>query len=177
MYGTIQQHLQQELENIREAGLFKAERIISSPQEAEITLESGETVLNFCANNYLGLANHPDVVAAFHQGLDRFGAGSGAAHLITGHSRAHHELEAALADFVQRPRALLFSTGGAAINVLDLDSGEARPSTLNDLYHLGRLVDALDHIHFFLRPCIPTDIPEEAYDVNMYYACLKEYGG
>jgi trimethylamine--corrinoid protein Co-methyltransferase len=64
-------------------------------------------------------------------------------------------------------------TGGAAINVLDLDSGEVRPSTLNDLYQLGRLVDALDHIHFFLRPCIPTDLPETAYDVNVFYACLK----
>ena len=64
-------------------------------------------------------------------------------------------------------------TGGAAIKVLDLDSGAARPSTLKDLYQLGRLVDALDNIHFFLRPCIPTDIPETAYDVNVFYACLK----
>ena len=64
-------------------------------------------------------------------------------------------------------------TGGAAVKVLDLDSGAARPSTLKDLYDLGRLVDKLDHIHFFLRPCIPTDIPESDYDVNMFYACLK----
>lgn len=64
-------------------------------------------------------------------------------------------------------------TGGAAIKILDLENGDARPTTLNDLYQLGRLVDALDNIHFFLRPCIPTDIPEAAYDVNVFYACLK----
>ncbi|MDJ0781617.1 MAG: trimethylamine methyltransferase family protein [Desulfosarcinaceae bacterium] len=64
-------------------------------------------------------------------------------------------------------------TGGAAIKILDLDTGEIRPTTLRDIYNLGRLVDRLDHIHFYLRPCIPTDIPESAYDVNMFYACLR----
>jgi len=64
-------------------------------------------------------------------------------------------------------------TGGAAIKILDPDTGEARPTTLNDLYNVSRLVDQLDNIHFLLRPCIPTDIPESAYDINMYYACLK----
>jgi len=67
-------------------------------------------------------------------------------------------------------------TGGAAIKILDLDTGEPRSSTLRDLYNIGRLVDGLDHIHFFLRPCIPTDIPEADYDVNMFYACLKATG-
>jgi trimethylamine--corrinoid protein Co-methyltransferase len=64
-------------------------------------------------------------------------------------------------------------TGGAAVKILDLESGEPRPTTLNDLYQLGRLVDGLENIHFFLRPCIPTDIAEDQYDVNTYYACLK----
>lgn len=67
-------------------------------------------------------------------------------------------------------------TGGAAIRILDLETGESRPSTLNDLYQLGRLVDRLDNIHFFLRPCIPTDIPPTAYDVNVFYTCLKATG-
>jgi trimethylamine--corrinoid protein Co-methyltransferase len=67
-------------------------------------------------------------------------------------------------------------TGGAAIRVIDLETGEYRPTTLKDLYLLARLVDKLDHIHFFLRPCIPTDIPEAAYDVNMFYACMKGTG-
>ena len=64
-------------------------------------------------------------------------------------------------------------TGGAAIKILDLETEDPRPSTLDDLYQLGRLVDRLGNIHFFLRPCIPTDIPESEYDVNTYYACLK----
>jgi trimethylamine--corrinoid protein Co-methyltransferase len=67
-------------------------------------------------------------------------------------------------------------TGGAAIKILDLESGDARSSTLYDLYNLGRLVDVLDNIHFFLRPCIPTDIPETAYDVNCFFASLKATG-
>jgi len=67
-------------------------------------------------------------------------------------------------------------TGGAAIKILDLDTGKARPSTSNDLYQLGRLVDQLDNIHFFLRPCIPTDIPESAYDINVFYTALKATG-
>lgn len=67
-------------------------------------------------------------------------------------------------------------TGGAAVKILDLESGAPRPSTLRDLYDLGRLVDRLDHIHFFLRPCIPTDIPKADYDINMFYACLKATG-
>jgi trimethylamine--corrinoid protein Co-methyltransferase len=64
-------------------------------------------------------------------------------------------------------------TGGAAIKILDLETGEIRASTLKDLYQIGRLVDKLDNISFFLRPCIPTDIPPEAYDVNVFYACMK----
>ena len=64
-------------------------------------------------------------------------------------------------------------TGGAAIRILDIETEVSRPSTLNDLYQLGRLVDQLENVHFFLRPCIPTDIPESEYDVNTYYACLK----
>jgi 8-amino-7-oxononanoate synthase len=94
----------------RANSLYRTRQILDGPQGVNVRLDGCE-YLSFCSNDYLGLANHPDVVAAFHQGLDRFGAGSGAAHLITGHSRAHHELEDALADFVQRPRALLFSTG------------------------------------------------------------------
>ena len=64
-------------------------------------------------------------------------------------------------------------TGGAAVKVLDLATGQPRPSTLNDLYQIGRLVDNLENVHFLLRPCIPTDIPESSYDVNMFYSCLR----
>ena len=90
--------------------LYRRRQVIDGPQGASVRIE-GREYLSFCSNDYLGLANHPDVVAAFHRGRDAYGAGSGAAHLVTGHSRAHHELEEDLAGFVRRPRALLFSTG------------------------------------------------------------------
>ena len=102
--------LSRQLEQRRQNSLYRERRVLDSPQGVEITID-GKQLLSFCSNDYLGLANHPDVIAAFHRGLDQYGAGSGAAHLVTGHSRAHHELEEALADFTGRPRALLFSTG------------------------------------------------------------------
>ncbi len=98
------------LEARRAGGLYRRRQVIDGPQGASVCID-GREYLSFCSNDYLGLANHPDVVAAFHHGLDEYGAGSGAAHLVTGHTRAHHELEEELACFVRRPRALLFSTG------------------------------------------------------------------
>ncbi len=103
-------NLTEQLELRRQKNLYRERQILDGPQGVEISI-GGETLLSFCSNDYLGLANHSDVVAAFHAGLDEFGAGSGAAHLVSGHSRAHHALEEELADFVRRPRALLFSTG------------------------------------------------------------------
>jgi 8-amino-7-oxononanoate synthase len=90
--------------------LYRRRQVLDGPQGVEVRIE-GRPYLSFCSNDYLGLANHPEVVAAFHRGLDEYGAGSGAAHLISGHSRAHHALEEELADYVGCPRALLFSTG------------------------------------------------------------------
>lgn len=90
--------------------LYRTRLVSEGPQGVELRV-AGTSLLSFCSNDYLGLANHPEVLAAFHRGLNEYGAGSGAAHLVTGHSRAHHELEEELADFVGRPRALLFSTG------------------------------------------------------------------
>lgn len=90
--------------------LYRTRRISDGPQQPEMIID-GEKVICFCSNDYLGLANHPDVKAAFIQGIEHYGAGSGAAHLINGHSRAHHALEEELAEFTGYPRALLFSTG------------------------------------------------------------------
>jgi len=103
--------------------LYRSRQVVDGPQGIETSID-GKTFLSFCSNDYLGLANHPQVVAAFHKGLDEFGVGSGAAHLISGHSRAHHALEEELADFVKRPRALLFSTGYMAnLGVVSVLSG------------------------------------------------------
>ncbi|MEN8204647.1 MAG: 8-amino-7-oxononanoate synthase [Pseudomonadota bacterium] len=106
-------NLARQLQQRRHHHLYRSRLVVDGPQGVMVHID-GRDYLSFCSNDYLGLANHPDVVAAFHRGVDGFGCGSGAAHLITGHSRAHHALEEELADFVQRPRALLFSTGYSA---------------------------------------------------------------
>jgi 8-amino-7-oxononanoate synthase len=102
--------LAQQLQHRRQQQLYRSRLVVEMPQGVTTRID-GREYLSFCSNDYLGLANHPDIVAAFHRGLDEYGSGSGAAHLITGHSRAHHALEEELAAFLQRPRALLFSTG------------------------------------------------------------------
>ena len=94
----------------RKQHLYRSRLVVEGPQGSEIQL-SGKPYLNFCSNDYLGLANHPDVICAFQQAAQEFGVGSGASHLVNGHSYYHHELEEALANFTGRPRALLFSTG------------------------------------------------------------------
>ncbi|MDH5470550.1 MAG: 8-amino-7-oxononanoate synthase, partial [Gammaproteobacteria bacterium] len=75
--------LSRQLEQRRQKNLYRERRVLDSPQGVEITID-GKQLLSFCSNDYLGLANHPDVIAAFHRGLDQYGAGSGAAHLVTG---------------------------------------------------------------------------------------------
>jgi len=102
--------LQAELDRRAADGLLRRRRLLDSPQAAHIEAD-GKSVLSFCSNDYLGLANHPELIAAMQQGAAKAGVGSGASHLITGHHRYHHELEQALAAFVRLPAALLFSTG------------------------------------------------------------------
>lgn len=99
-----------ELQKRREQSLYRSRRVVDGPQDVVLRIGGGE-VLSFCSNDYLGLASHPEVVQALCDGAKKYGAGSGAAHLISGHSRAHHDLEEALAEFTGRQRALLFSTG------------------------------------------------------------------
>jgi 8-amino-7-oxononanoate synthase len=104
------QALSADLDRRRDASLYRQRKLAESAQQPEMRID-GRNLLTFCSNDYLGLASHPDVVRALQRGADEFGAGSGAAHLITGHSRVHHALEEALAEFTGRSRALLFSTG------------------------------------------------------------------
>ena len=102
----------------------------------------GKAVLSFCSNDYLGLANHPEVTAAFIKGIEQYGAGSGAAHLINGHSRAHHALENELADFCGYPRALLFSTGYMANLALAQTLVGKGDTVLEDRLNHASLLDA-----------------------------------
>ena len=109
MYGKIQQHLQNELATIKESGLYKKERIITSPQGAEITISTGETVLNFCANNYLGLSSHPEVVQAAKEALDSHGFGMSSVRFICGTQDIHKELEQKIANFYGTEDTILYA--------------------------------------------------------------------
>jgi glycine C-acetyltransferase len=109
MYGKIQQHLQQEIATIQENGLFKKERIITSPQGAEITISTGETVLNFCANNYLGLSSHPEVVQAAKDALDTHGFGMSSVRFICGTQDIHKTLEQKIAHFYGTEDTILYA--------------------------------------------------------------------
>lgn len=108
MYGSIKDHLSQELKTIDEAGLFKRERIITSEQGAEITV-NGHRVLNFCANNYLGLSSHPEVVQAAHASLDSHGYGMSSVRFICGTQDIHKELEAKLSAFHSLDDTILYA--------------------------------------------------------------------
>ncbi|GIV23446.1 MAG: glycine C-acetyltransferase [Bacteroidia bacterium] len=102
-------HIQKELQDIREAGLYKSERLIDSPQGVEITLADGRKVLNFCANNYLGLSAHPRVVEAAHKALDRWGYGLSSVRFICGTQTVHKALEKAIADFLHCEDSILYA--------------------------------------------------------------------
>ena len=99
-----------ELQTLKQQSLYRSRRVVDGPQTTQIVVD-GRKLVNFCSNDYLGLANDAAVVAATKRALDRYGVGSGSAHLICGHSSAHHALEEELAEFTGRERALLFSTG------------------------------------------------------------------
>lgn len=109
MYGKIKEHLQKELSDIREAGLYKAERIINSPQGAEISLTTGQKVLNFCANNYLGLSNNPRLVQAAKDALDDRGFGMSSVRFICGAQDIHKTLEAKIAEFFGTEDTILYA--------------------------------------------------------------------
>ena len=109
MYGAIKNHLQQELEEIKEAGLYKSERIITSSQDAVIKISTGEEVINFCANNYLGLSNHPDVIQAAKDTMDTHGFGVSSVRFICGTQDIHKKLEAKIAEFYQTEDTILYA--------------------------------------------------------------------
>ena len=110
MYGKMQQHLQAELKAIEDAGLYKNERIIVTPQRAEIKVQSGQQVLNFCANNYLGLSDHPRLVDEAKKALDERGYGISSVRFICGTQDYHKELEKTISDFFKTEDTILYSS-------------------------------------------------------------------
>ena len=109
MYGKIKEDLTNELQSIREAGLYKDERIIMTPQGAKIEVKGGREVLNFCANNYLGLSSHPKVIEAAHKALDEWGYGMSSVRFICGTQDIHKILEKKISDFLQTDDTILFA--------------------------------------------------------------------
>ena len=126
--------LRTELDSRRSRHLYRSTRVADSPQQPHRHID-GKALLTFCSNDYLGLANHPDVIHAFQQAANTYGVGSGAAHLVNGHSRPHQQLEEALATFTGRERALLFSTGYMA----NLGVVNALLNGRNDVVYADRL--------------------------------------
>ena len=110
MLGSLKQHLARQLDEIRQAGLYKAERVITSPQDARICVGDSRDVLNLCANNYLGLAEHPAVVKAAHDALDKWGYGLSSVRFICGTQSIHKQLEAKLSEFLGTEDTILYSS-------------------------------------------------------------------
>ena len=143
MYEKMQKHLQEELSSIKEAGLFKDERIIVSPQKAEIKVKSGQEVLNFCANNYLGLSNHPRLIEASKKALDDRGYGMSSVRFICGTQDLHKELEHTISDFFNTEDTILYAScfdanGGAFEPLLT-----AEDAIISDALNHASIIDGV----------------------------------
>jgi 8-amino-7-oxononanoate synthase len=132
--------LKADLQRLREKNLYRSRRLLDGPQGVRPLID-GRRMLSFCSNDYLGLAAHPDLIATLGDGAERYGVGSGAAHLVSGHNDAHRRLEEALAAFTGRPRALLFSTGYMAnLGVIQALAGRGSRVLADRLNHAS-LID------------------------------------
>jgi glycine C-acetyltransferase len=146
MFDTVRDDLRATLEEIRAAGLHKPERVIGTPQSATVQVTAGGRpgeVLNFCANNYLGLADHPEVIAAAHEALDRWGYGMASVRFICGTQEVHKELEARLSAFLGQEDTILYSScfdanGGVFETVL-----EAEDAVISDALNHASIIDGI----------------------------------
>jgi len=143
MYGMIKQHLQHELGAIRDAGLYKSERIIDSPQNTRISVPPGGPVLNMCANNYLGLAQHPDVNAAAQQGLKEWGYGMASVRFICGTQTIHKQLENRLSEFLRTEDTILYpscfdANGGLFETILGPED-----AVISDEFNHASIIDGI----------------------------------
>ncbi len=138
---TFNKKLNDKLQNLQQQRLYRSRRLVETPQGVTLNI-NGKKLVNFCSNDYLGLANHPDVKQVFKKAVDEYGVGSGASQLVTGHQKPHHALEEELADFFGRERALLFSTGYMAnLGVLSALT-ERKDEIFEDKLNHASLIDA-----------------------------------
>jgi len=167
MYGAFQQHLATELKNIEEAGLYKKERIIVTPQDAVIKLDSGKEVINFCANNYLGLSSHPRVVEAAKAAIDSHGFGMSSVRFICGTQDIHKTLEAKIATFLGTEDTILYAAAfDANGGVFEPLFGEEDAIISDELNHAS-IIDGV-------RLCKSKRYRYKNSNMEELEACLKE---
>lgn len=167
MYKNIQPEIQKELDEIREAGLYKEERIIITPQAAEITTNKGAEVLNFCANNYLGLSSHPEVIKAAKEAIDTHGFGLSSVRFICGTQDLHKALERKIADFLGMEDAILYAAA------FDANGGLFEPLLTEEDAIIS---DALNHASIIdgVRLCKAKRYRYETNDMASLEEKLKE---
>lgn len=143
MYGKIKEHLQKELRQIEEDGLYKKERIITSSQDAVITIGTGQEVINFCANNYLGLSAHPEVVQAAKEAMDSHGFGMSSVRFICGTQDIHKELEKKIADFYGTEDTILYAAAFDANGGLFEPLLTAADAIISDSLNHASIIDGV----------------------------------
>lgn len=143
MYGTIKKHLTNELEEIRGKGLYKDERILTSPQSSRITVRDGREVLNMCANNYLGLSSNPEVMAAARKALDKWGYGLSSVRFICGTQTIHKDLEAAVTNFLGTEDTILYTSCFDANGGLFESLLTAEDAVLSDELNHASIIDGI----------------------------------
>ncbi len=170
MYGKMKQDLQKTLDEIKAEGLFKSERIIMGPQAADIKISTGQEVVNFCANNYLGLSSHPKVIAAAHEGLDRWGYGMSSVRFICGTQDIHKKLEQKIAEFLGTEDTILYAA------CFDANGGVFEPLLDKDC---TIITDALNHASIIdgIRLCKATRLIYSHANMQELEDKLKESSG
>ena len=170
MFKSVEPALQAELSEIKAAGLYKAERIIVTPQSAEIKTDTGGTVLNFCANNYLGLSSHPDVIQAAKDAIDTHGFGMSSVRFICGTQNIHKELERKIADFLGMEDAILYAAAFDANGGLFEPILTAEDAIISDSLNHASIIDGV-------RLCKAARFRYKTNDMEDLEAKLKEAQG
>ncbi len=169
MISAFGAHLRGELAALEDGGLYKGERVITSPQRATITVADGGEVLNFCANNYLGLADHPELVAAAKAALERYGYGMASVRFICGTQEEHKELEGRLARFLGTEDAILYSSCFDANTGLFETLLGAEDAVISDALNHASVIDGI-------RLCKARRLRYANNDMAELEARLKEAG-
>lgn len=172
MEAAFLDHLRRELDTVRQAGLYKQERVITSPQQANVTIEGGnrsgeKQVLNFCANNYLGLANHPSLVATAKEALDRNGYGMSSVRFICGTQRVHKKLEERLSRFLGTEDTILYSSCFDANTGLFETLLDENDAVISDALNHASIIDGI-------RLCKARRLRYANNDMGELEACLKQ---